>query len=555
MNRIIKKARMHTNAALFLASLILLTGCQPAQPADTPNVQTSSLSAEPSLNSQGSSGNSSQAVSQIGTPPPEKQPQQTDQALALPKELSTSKQGYTVQLLTPAQYEAEYQGAYDGGVTGFPAVEVFFLNQGEQYALANRNGKFISDFIYENNEGWASAYGVVSVTKNGKSGLLDITTGEQLIPCEYDSVWVVGDSGFYQAVKGDLINILDRSGKVILELELGDSISAAGDVLLVQEDSMLKIYRSKDMSPVTNFACERFFIATQKEQNEEPLIAFESTGAWGIAKLNGEIVVEPIYDRIDVFYGDYTVFVQNGKFGLLKYDGSIALKPEWEDMEVDPTNPNTVRVCRDGQWGAITDIASKTLSIEPIYDFIGAFGEDGCAMFERKGRFGLLDKQGNEVLPAKYDTPVYSAQSGLSEGYYLLDGDSGSHTKGIISDGKVILSNDHSIWGSQISGRYTDNEPYQIISNQREKFGYIDPTGKIVIDTRFDKADGFIPGKEVAFVQTDGKICLIDRAGRIVLQTVFDDLIGYHADSMVGAFQYTDDKGNSKICLAKVLFP
>ena len=55
-----------------------------------------------------------------------------------------------------------------------------------------------------------------------------------------------------------------------------------------------------------------------------------------------------------------------------------------------------------------------------------------------------------------------------------------------------------------------------------------------MIDTRFDRADEFIAGRDVAFVSLDGEICLIDRDGHLVLETVFTDLICYHPETMVG---------------------
>lgn len=55
-----------------------------------------------------------------------------------------------------------------------------------------------------------------------------------------------------------------------------------------------------------------------------------------------------------------------------------------------------------------------------------------------------------------------------------------------------------------------------------EKFGYIDRTGKIVISPEFDRADNFSEG--LATVQIDGKFGCIDKAGKLVIPARFDSI-------------------------------
>ncbi len=55
-----------------------------------------------------------------------------------------------------------------------------------------------------------------------------------------------------------------------------------------------------------------------------------------------------------------------------------------------------------------------------------------------------------------------------------------------------------------------------------EKFGYIDRTGKIVIEPKFDRADNFSEG--LATIGIDGKSGCIDKAGKLVIPARFDSM-------------------------------
>ena len=55
---------------------------------------------------------------------------------------------------------------------------------------------------------------------------------------------------------------------------------------------------------------------------------------------------------------------------------------------------------------------------------------------------------------------------------------------------------------------------------QNNKYGYIDKTGKIVIQPQFDEANAFYEG--LASVEKNKKWGYIDKTGKIVIQPQFD---------------------------------
>ncbi len=60
---------------------------------------------------------------------------------------------------------------------------------------------------------------------------------------------------------------------------------------------------------------------------------------------------------------------------------------------------------------------------------------------------------------------------------------------------------------------------------QNGEWGYIDKTGKIVIEPKFDTAGGFFEG--LALVEIDDKHGYIDKTGKIVIEPKFDFSWGF----------------------------
>lgn len=170
------------------------------------------------------------------------------------------------------------------------------------------------------------------------------------------------------------------------------------------------------------------------------LIAFDYEGAWGLADSDGKFLTDPVYDEIGYFTGSYAVVTQNGKRGIINDRGKVVVKPEWDDITLYKSSAS---VCKDNRWGVITDIDSGEPAVKPSYDYIMGFGDYGYACFERNGKFGIMDKEGNEIVPARYDGTLSTSRS-LDKGYYILESGDGPFNSGIVDGrGRVIIPTDH----------------------------------------------------------------------------------------------------------------
>ena len=125
---------------------------------------------------------------------------------------------------------------------------------------------------------------------------------------------------------------------------------------------------------------------------------------------------------------------------------------------------------------------------------------DLIPIVDKKGKFGYIDKNGNEVIPCKYDDAW-----GLSEG----------------------------LAGVKINGKY----------------GFIDKNGKEVIPCKYDSAYSFSEG--LAYVQMNGKCGFIDKNGNEVIPCKYDDAgsfsEGLASVKMNGKYGFIDKNGNEVI--------
>lgn len=131
--------------------------------------------------------------------------------------------------------------------------------------------------------------------------------------------------------------------------------------------------------------------------------------------------------------------------------------------------------------------------------------------FEKKGKWGLKDATGKEVLPAKYDHI-----GDANEGMLLLK----RKDKFGFADasGKEIVP---PTYDSQLS--FSAGLSYVKLNG---KWGYIDKSGALVIPIKYDNASYFNDG--TAAVKSGGKAGFIDPSGKIVIELKYEDAYPFH---------------------------
>lgn len=547
----------------FLLAALLLAGCQSITPA-VPAVN-SSVDSAASSSSEHNAPSSDADTPVQGQSSSEARPGEPTVELPAPEELSPAEagipggelftqalDGYGASLYTPALYDLPFSI----GDTGFADSDFFWLMQDGKYALVNESGATVTDFIYDEppSEWRYVTDGIRAAVFNsgGKYGLLDTASGEELLEAQFESI--AGEQGYIVARQtkiGDTF-VFDSQLHKRYTMSRGDSLVYAGETDVLFQEGVLRFFEHDTSSPIYNFACSRAELLSTEPESDFVRIGVTIGEDVGVCDERGQWIVVPSYSYIGQFRDDYASVKKDGKYGVIDYDGRVTVRPIWDDMALFNGGAS---VCQNGKWGTISDLSTGRVSLQPFYDYIGPFSRDGRACFEKGGRYGLLDPDGNVLVSSKYNTPIITKDINLDDGYFAVKGGEGANTLGIVGPGGVyVLPADHVFYPRSLNGYASDDEPYNIVRVPAGRWGYADRTGNFVIDARFDKADGFINGWNTAFVTDGGRICLVNRDGQIVLRTVFSDMLSFNAKTKVCAMVYGDD-GNKKICIVQLETP
>ena len=353
--------------------------------------------------------------------------------------------------------------------------------------------------------------------------------------------------------------------------------------------------------------CELVFI--------DGIQTIERDGLYGFKREDGTVFVEPQYKFVDKFHDNYClVYHDYGKCGLIDRNGRVIVPVDCEEVNY-PTD-GMIRVRRGDLYGfydttgrqvidchyrttsgfsegmavAIMDFDSLNCAygfidksdhfvIYPEFQYALPFSE-GYAIVKKYDRFGIIDRQGKEVLVCKYIelTPMkdghffavdavsekaalmdnkfrrltgfdYDKVTAYTEGFYIVERDgkatfldqNGKERFGFYDEvggfsdghsmvklnGKYGIINSH---GKQILPIEYDNSGYRSMEyifsegvamvEKAGKYGFIDKRGDIVVPLVYESAqhctEGLIP------VQKNGMWGFVDRKGKVVCDFVYD---------------------------------
>lgn len=162
------------------------------------------------------------------------------------------------------------------------------------------------------------------------------------------------------------------------------------------------------------------------KQDTRLLIPFSYFQYYGLMNQSGEIVVEPKFDRIVdscrkesdlIRVGIYYTYGFNRstkdpatfhrmKFGLVDSFGSFILEPEYKGIGISADNRILTIQHMDGAFEVITT-EGEVIVPKGIYQWVDSFDRGFArvhALIDGKKKYGLIDSQGNEVLPIIYSS-------------------------------------------------------------------------------------------------------------------------------------------------------
>ncbi len=161
------------------------------------------------------------------------------------------------------------------------------------------------------------------------------------------------------------------------------------------------------------------------------------------------------------------------------------------------------------KWGYMDNQAN--VIIEPQFDSVRGFADNGLAMIEQNGKYGFINSNGKVVIPPQFDDAGNFANNGLA--YIKQNGKYGY----INSSGKVVIPPQ---FDDVLS--FSDNGLARV--KQNGKYGYINNKGAFVIQPQFDELDYSFAYNGLAQVKQNGKLGYINEQGNYVakIKTICD---------------------------------
>lgn len=195
------------------------------------------------------------------------------------------------------------------------------------YQLLNNNYNVITTENYEYMENIFPSVYIVK-DSNGKYGMIN-NNNQKLINNNYDVIQLINETEIIQAmdVTTNIITLYNKNGQKLLEDE---------DLLVIFNDNYIKVFCDEGAKYYTLDGKETSNTEIYKNNN---IIGFYENGKWGFKDKSGNIVIEPIYDRIvEINENGYGGIKLEDKWGIIDKDGNIIVEPKFyiDDNISDP---------------------------------------------------------------------------------------------------------------------------------------------------------------------------------------------------------------------------
>lgn len=352
---------------------------------------------------------------------------------------------------------------------------------------------------------------ILRTFKDGKYGLVDFS-GSELLPCEYDEITSLkGVTNNFIVVKNGKQGLVNEKGQFIVNAEYSKILPLAED------------YKSE-------------------------YIIVDENGNYGLIGTSGKIVIEPKYQEVK-YLNSQTLYAvkENDEWKALNENGEVVLEGYNDIKAVASDN---IIVVKDNKYGIVS--TSNEVRIEPTYeDLKYAFSIYYIA--KKDGNYGIINSNNEEVIEFQYSNITYIEKGGFIRAdktdteSVILDNNLAQKISGIISEInldkgyiKVYLGGEYKYYNFKLEEKsssevLTANTLF--LSKKDGKYGYIDKSGKVIVDYIYDDAKeqnscGF------AAVKKDGLWGSINQIGAEAISTsvnlnenIYIDFIGkWHLD-------------------------
>lgn len=419
--------------------------------------------------------------------------------------------------------------------------------QNGKYGLIDFDGKKVCDPIYDSIESLPYKEGELLVTQNGKTGVINIK-GNLMVEIKYNDIEVDGyyldDNGYKEAGyitsittnEGYRYGYVNKDGKVILNNEYNE-ISRINDIednknvyLICAKNGQYGVLKNKEEVLKNEYQSIRY----DKTNN---LFVVEKSKKFGASDINGNIIIEPTYNQIDIT-GNYlyaendqgtVMFNKNGTEANINTNVAI-LNTENEKYKIKIDNEN------GSKYGVINESGEQV--IEEKYSYIEYLYDNYFIVSNENSKLGIVDSKDQEKVEIKYDslqkidrTDLIQTKISSTDVTELYDKNFNKICQ--ITNATIEQKDNYIIISNDVETKYFDNQgkeltnkevyPNNSIYAKQENglWGFEKRDGSLVVECKYDKVTE-LNSYGFASVLKDGKWGAVDKDGKEVVAPTYE---------------------------------
>lgn len=226
-----------------------------------------------------------------------------------------------------------------------------------------------------------------------------------------------------------------------------------------------------------------------------------------------------VYDFVE---GKSMVILQD-TVGFIRTNGQVTYIPELKDLQ--QFSQGIAAGITRNEIPCFVDSSGKIVKTFPEYQAVYNFEKDGItAFYHKNGKFGLMDRNFKELIPAKYNQTSF-----YYDGLFVVE--TGGKWGAVDRNDKTIIPFEYESLGAV-------DEAGMIMATKGSLGGFIDKTGKVIIPLTFYNLFPFQENFAKFLDKTLEKYGVIDRKGNIIVQPKYSD-IGFFKNGLAIASHYT----------------
>lgn len=249
---------------------------------------------------------------------------------------------------------------------------------------------------------------------------------------------------------------------------------------------------------------------------ERSMMIVSSNGKKGLLNENGQWVLKPEYDQLEVKFDICLVLHKQGRMTYADTWGKLLLPLQFEQVGI--LDDDRYDVKQQGKWG-IYDARQQKLVIPAVYDEIDYCG--GCGLkseylyAKKNGRWGIISGANEVLVPFSFD----HSHSRMRSDEWVCS---------FQQNGKDVVVNIplKKVYGPPLYSQMEVIGDGMLKLKKGGRFGLINRNGEQVQDFVYDDISdpyGQFASGPFLTVQKDGKTGIIDMKGRVVIPPSLDE--------------------------------